>query len=79
MPGVSREEICASTLTAPLCMTGHGGDHRSRRRRQGAEAEYLLRIMQHGSVRARLKLADRISNLTALGFVHDVTFVRQYL
>ena len=44
------------------------------------KSEYLLRIMQSGSPRARiLKLADRISNLTALGFVHDVAFVKKYL
>ena len=44
------------------------------------KSEYLLRIMQRGSPRARvLKFADRISNLTALGFVHDVAFVRKYL
>jgi GTP pyrophosphokinase len=44
------------------------------------KSDYLLRIMQRGSPRARvLKLADRISNLTALGFVHDVAFVRKYL
>ncbi len=42
--------------------------------------EYLLRIMKQGSPRARvLKLADRISNLTALGFVHDVVFVKKYV
>jgi (p)ppGpp synthase/HD superfamily hydrolase len=42
--------------------------------------EYLRRIMQEGSTRAKiLKLADRISNLTALGFVNDVAFVRRYL
>lgn len=42
--------------------------------------EYLLRIMQSGSPRARiLKLADRISNLTSLGFVHDVAFVKRYV
>jgi len=36
--------------------------------------------MQQGSPRARiLKLADRISNLTALGFVHDVGFVKRYV
>ena len=36
--------------------------------------------MQRGSPRAQLlKLADRISNLTALGFVHDVAFVKKYL
>jgi GTP pyrophosphokinase len=44
------------------------------------KAEYLLRVMRTGSPRARiLKLADRISNLTALGFVHDPAFVRRYL
>jgi (p)ppGpp synthase/HD superfamily hydrolase len=45
-----------------------------------SKAEYLLRIMQTGSQLARvLKLADRISNLTALGFVHDAAFVRRYV
>ena len=44
------------------------------------KSEYLLRIMQTGSRRAKiLKLADRISNLFALGFVHDVAFVERYL
>jgi (p)ppGpp synthase/HD superfamily hydrolase len=44
------------------------------------KSEYLLRIMQSGSRQAKvLKLADRISNLTALGFVHDVTFVKKYV
>ena len=44
------------------------------------KAEYLLRVMQMGSTRARiLKLADRISNITALGFVHDPVFVKRYL
>lgn len=44
------------------------------------KSEYLLRIMESGSDRAKvLKLADRISNITALGFVHDVAFVKRYL
>jgi (p)ppGpp synthase/HD superfamily hydrolase len=44
------------------------------------KAQYLRRIMETGSPRARLlKLADRISNLTALGFVHDTEFVQRYL
>jgi (p)ppGpp synthase/HD superfamily hydrolase len=44
------------------------------------KSEYLLRIMQHGTRRARvLKLADRISNLTSLGFVHDRAFVQKYI
>jgi GTP pyrophosphokinase len=44
------------------------------------KSEYLLRVMQRASRRAALlKLADRISNLTALGFVHDPVFVERYL
>ncbi len=42
--------------------------------------EYLTRVMRSGSAKAKLlKLADRISNLTSLGFVHDAHFVRRYL
>jgi GTP pyrophosphokinase len=42
--------------------------------------EYLRRIMESSSNRARtLKLADRISNLYALGFVHEEEFVRKFL
>ncbi len=44
------------------------------------KSEYLQRVMLRGSHRAKvLKLADRISNLTALGFVHDPEFVRRHL
>jgi len=44
------------------------------------KSAYLLRVMHYGSNRAKqLKLADRISNLFALGFVHDSAFVRRYL
>jgi len=44
------------------------------------KSDYLRRVMQTGSPRATiLKLADRISNLTALGFVHDQAFVQRYL
>jgi GTP pyrophosphokinase len=44
------------------------------------KAKYLERVMRHGSANAKvLKLADRISNLTALGFVHDQAFVRRYI
>jgi (p)ppGpp synthase/HD superfamily hydrolase len=44
------------------------------------KAEYLRRIMQEGSPRAKLlKLADRISNLTSLGYLNDVEFVKRYL
>ena len=44
------------------------------------KTEYLRRVMEEGSHRAKvLKLADRISNLTALGFVHDPNFVKRFL
>jgi (p)ppGpp synthase/HD superfamily hydrolase len=44
------------------------------------KATYLLRVMTEGSPSAKvLKLADRISNLTALGFVHEPAFVKRYL
>lgn len=44
------------------------------------KSDYLSRIMRSGSERAKvLKLADRISNITALGFVHDIAFVKRYL
>jgi (p)ppGpp synthase/HD superfamily hydrolase len=43
------------------------------------KAEYLRRIMQTGTDRAKkLKLADRISNLIGLGFVTDRAFVARY-
>jgi (p)ppGpp synthase/HD superfamily hydrolase len=44
------------------------------------KAEFLGRIMREGSPRAKvLKLADRISNLTTLGYLNDVAFVKRYL
>ena len=44
------------------------------------KSDYLRRIMTTGTDRARtLKLADRISNLTALGFVNEPSFVRRYV
>lgn len=44
------------------------------------KSEYLLRIMRDGSHRAKiLKLADRLSNIFSLGFVHDSAFVKRYL
>jgi GTP pyrophosphokinase len=44
------------------------------------KSAYLLRVMQTGSPRAKiLKLADRISNIYSLGFVHDAAFVKKSL
>lgn len=44
------------------------------------KSRYLRRVMESGSGRAKiLKLADRISNLTSLGWVHDPEFVERTL
>ena len=81
MPGVSEEEItridsdgpAVYALVMEVTIRAVGGV-------KEPKSEYLLRIMEHGSARAKvLKLADRISNLTALGFVHEVDFVRKYV
>jgi GTP pyrophosphokinase len=81
MPGVTKEEISQLDADGPavydLVMevtirTDNGV--------REPKSTYLLRIMLSGSHRARtLKLADRISNLFALGFVHDVAFVKRYI
>jgi (p)ppGpp synthase/HD superfamily hydrolase len=81
MPGVSEAEITAIDADGPavyaLVMEV------SMRVVDGVKepkAEYLRRVMVDGSLRAKvLKLADRISNLTALGFVTDPAFVRRYV
>jgi GTP pyrophosphokinase len=81
MPGVTASEIAALDSDGPevyaLVMEV------TRRIVNGAKepkGEFLLRVMTSGSRQARLlKLADRISNLTALGFVSDPEFVRRYV
>jgi (p)ppGpp synthase/HD superfamily hydrolase len=81
MPGVSQEEItridsdgpAVYALVMELTIRMIDGVREPK-------SEYLQRVMQTGSGRATvLKLADRISNLTALGFVHDQAFVERYL
>jgi (p)ppGpp synthase/HD superfamily hydrolase len=81
MPGVTEEEIVRLDSDGPAVFAlVMEVTVRVVREVREPKSEYLLRIMQHGSSRARvLKLADRISNLTALGFVHDVAFIRRYL
>jgi GTP pyrophosphokinase len=81
MPGVTQEEISRLDADGPavyaLVMEV------TIRRVDGVrepKRDYLLRLMLTGSPQAKtLKLADRISNLTALGFVHDAEFIRRYL
>ena len=81
MPGVTREEITRIDSDGPavydlvmeVTIRTAGGIREPK-------SEYLMRVMQTGSAKARvLKLADRISNITSLGFVHDVEFVKRYL
>jgi GTP pyrophosphokinase len=81
MPGVTKDEIAGIDADGPevyaLVMEV---TIRTIDGTREPKSQYLLRIMQTGSPKARLlKLADRISNLTALGFVHDVAFVKKYL
>jgi (p)ppGpp synthase/HD superfamily hydrolase len=81
MPGVTEEEIIRIDSDGPevyelvmeVTIKVIGGI-------KEPKSEYLDRVMQSGSDRAKvLKLADRISNIFALGFVHDVSFVKRYL
>jgi (p)ppGpp synthase/HD superfamily hydrolase len=81
LPGVSEEEItgidadgrAVYDLVMEVTLRGSGGA-------KEPKPQFLSRVMQHGSRRAKLlKLADRISNITALGFVHDRAFVKRYL
>jgi len=81
MPGVTREEIERIDADGPevyalvMEVTIRTVDGV-----REPKSEYLTRVMQHASQRAQvLKLADRISNITALGYVHDAAFVRRYL
>ncbi len=81
MPGVTREEITTVDSDGPAVyelvmevtlreVDGH----------REPKSEYLKRVMESGSPKAKLlKLADRISNLVSLGFVHDEEFVREVL
>jgi (p)ppGpp synthase/HD superfamily hydrolase len=81
MPGVTREEISRIDSDGPaVYQLVMEVTIRIVNGVREPKSEYLLRVMRTGSPRARiLKLADRISNITALGFVHDVAFVKRYL
>lgn len=81
MPGVSEAEISSIDTDGPavyaLVMEV---TIRTPNGIKEPKGDYLRRVLTDGSRNARiLKLADRISNLTALGFVHDPAFVRRYL
>ena len=81
MPGVSEEEIIGLDSDGPeVYALVKEVTIRIVDGKKEPKADYLLRVMKEGSSRAKLlKLSDRISNLTALGFVHDVAFVKKYV
>ncbi|MEP7323323.1 MAG: HD domain-containing protein [Saprospiraceae bacterium] len=82
MPGVTEDEIKKLDADGPAVydlvmevsirrIPGGGKEPKS---------EFLLRIMKSNNMRAKvLKLADRISNVESLGFVHDLIFVKKYI
>ena len=81
MPGVSREEIIRIDEDGPAVydlvmeVTIRVVDGIKE-----PKTVYLNRIMELGSRKAKiLKLADRISNLISLGFVHEESFIQKYL
>ena len=81
MPGVSKEEVIGLDADGPAVyelvmeVTIRTVDGKKE-----PKPVYLQRVMQSGSQHAKiLKLADRISNIYSLGFVHDETFVDRYL
>ncbi len=81
LPGVTRGEIerldCDGPAVYSLVMEVTQSKINGVKESKSA---YLRRIMESGSGRAKtLKLADRISNLYALGFVHEEPFVRKFL
>ena len=82
MPGLSRDEIVTIDaegeqvydlmIEVTRCVDEHG--------MKEPKSRYLRRIMESGSSRAKvLKLADRISNLISLGWVHDRVFIERIL
>ena len=82
MPWLSRDEIAEIDaeggqvydlmMEVTRRMDGNG--------RKEPKSQFLKRIMETGSSQAKtLKLADRISNLISLGWVHDRKFVEKTL
>jgi GTP pyrophosphokinase len=82
MPGLSREEILnidaeGEEVYDLMIEVTRRFDENGRKE---PKSRYLRRIMESGSSRAKiLKLADRISNLISLGWVHDRVFIDRIL
>lgn len=82
MPGVSRADIAAidsdgEQVYELVLEVSRKVDAQGEKE---PKPQFLKRIMETGSQRAKvLKLADRISNMTSLGYVHDKAFVEKML
>ena len=82
MPGLSRDEILniddeGEQVYDLMIEVTRRIDENGRKE---PKSRYLRRIMESGSSRAKvLKLADRISNLISLGWVHDRGFIEKIL
>jgi (p)ppGpp synthase/HD superfamily hydrolase len=82
MPGLSRDEIAnidaeGEQVYDLMIEVTRRVDENGRKE---PKSRYLRRVMESGSSRAKvLKLADRISNLISLGWVHDREFVERIL
>jgi len=82
MPGLSREEIVnidaeGEQVYDLMIEVTRRVDEQGKKE---PKSRYLRRIMESGSSHAKvLKLADRISNLISLGWVHDRTFINRIL
>jgi (p)ppGpp synthase/HD superfamily hydrolase len=82
MPGVSRADIAAIDSDGELVyeLVLEVSRKVNDQGKKEPKPQFLKRIMETGSQRARiLKLADRISNMTSLGYVHDKAFVEKML
>jgi GTP pyrophosphokinase len=82
MPGLSRDEILdvdaeGEQVYDLMIEVTRRVDENGKKE---PKSRYLRRIMESGSSRAKiLKLADRISNLISLGWVHDRVFIEKIL
>ncbi len=82
LPGVNREEIIDMDPEgeAVYSLVMEVTRHIDKNGRKEPKSQYLRRVMETGSRRAKiLKLADRISNLISLGYVHHRDFIEKTL
>lgn len=82
MPGVSREDIVGIDAEGEEVynLVMEVTRRIDKNGREEPKSQYLRRVMESGSNRAKiLKLADRISNLISLGYVHNKDFVERTL